>query len=292
MKRACAPISASRALLASLTAALLAGCATQAAPSEQADEMPTQQAVVDQLRAQVVSVETLSPDDLGIAALARAVSGASLVSFAGSRSGTREDAALKGALTEALLQSANLGLLILDVPCEGGAILDDYVSGTATSKLAAELVREAPIHEGQKSATLADTLTMLRGWNAVNINQPVRVAGMHCPVASEVTADRLAIFWGLDQLPAHTGEKDMAAAARLYGEPALNHVWLVQTDTNALSDLFPGSGWLDVRALPESPDVAAWRLERAASEPLLRPQHPSSADIIFRHVETKPAEPF
>lgn len=287
----CAPQSVRRPLLAALTAALLTACATQPAPPEPVAP-ETQETVTDILRAQVVTVATLAPDDPGIAALARAVSGADLVSFEGGGPPYRENPALKSALTEALVQSGSLGLLLLDVPCDGAAVLDEYASGAATPTLAADLVREAPLHEGQKSAALADILTLLRGWNAVNADQPVRVAGMHCDVAAQADPDRLAIFWGLDQLPAHTGEKDMAAAARRYGEPAANHVWIVQTDDAALSDIIPASGWIDMRALPESADVAAWRQEKAQALPLLRPEHPSSADILFRHARTTPAEPF
>ncbi|MFN4184401.1 MAG: hypothetical protein ACK4M6_06410 [Hyphomonas sp.] len=287
----CAPQSVRRPLLAALTAALLTACATQPAPPEPVVPMP-QETVTDILRAQVVTAIALSPDDPGIAALAKAVSGANLVSFEGGGPPYRENAALKSALTEALVQSGQLGLLILDVPCDGAAVLDEYASGVATSTLAADLVRETPLYEGQKSAALADMLTLLRGWNAVNADQPVRVAGMHCDVAAQADPDRLAVFWGLDQLPAHTGEKDMAAAARHYGEPAANHVWIVQTDDAVLSDIIPAAGWIDMRALPERADVATWRQEKAQTLPLLRPAHPSSAGILFRHAGLTLAEPF
>ncbi len=282
MTQICAP------LLAGLAAVLLAACATQPVPAE-TREAP--EAVADRLKSQAVSVAALSPDDPGIAALARAVAGADLVSFEGGWARNREDAALKSALTEALVQSGKLSLLLLDVPCDGAAMLDEYTRGGATSTRAADLVRAAPIYEGQKSAVLADMLTLLRGWNAVNADQPVRVAGMHCASAAQADPAKLAIFWGLDQLPAHTGEKDMAAAAR-DGEPADNPVFIVQTDDAAVSSVIPASGWIDLRALPANADVAAWREETASALPLLRPQHPSAADILFRHATTTPAEPF
>lgn len=287
----CAPHSAMRPLLAVFAAALLAACATQPAPPDPAAP-PAQETVTDFLRTQVVTVTTLSPDDPGIAALARAVSGADLVSFEGGGPPYRESTALKSALTEALVQSGSLGLLILDVPCDGAVVLDEYASGGATSALAADVVRQAPLYEGQKSAALADMLMLLRGWNAVNADQPVRVAGMHCAGAAEADPGRVAIFWGLDQLPAHTGEKDMAAAARNYGEPATNHVWIVQTDDAALSDIIPASGWIDLRDLPDSADVTAWRQEKAQTLYLLRPMYPSSADILFRHATLTPDTPF
>ncbi|MFN3608986.1 MAG: hypothetical protein ACK4Y9_07975 [Hyphomonas sp.] len=283
--------SVRRPLLASIAAALLAACATQpAAPP--AIPPVAEPPIGDLLQAQAVTVAALSPDDPGIIALARAVAGADLVSFEGGGPSYRESAALKSALTEALVQSGRAGLVILDIPCDGAAVLDTYASGTATSGLAADLVREAPIPESQKSAALADLLMLLRGWNAVNADRPVRVAGMHCTQAGEGDPGQTALFWGLDQLPAHTGEKAMAAAARKYGEPAENHVWIVQTDDAALSGILPGSGWIDLRALPQSADGVAWQQEMAQTVPLVRPGHPSSADILFRHAGMTPEAPF
>lgn len=277
--------------LAGLAAALVSACATRPAPAPPVEPAP-KPAVSETLKTLAVRVETLSPGDPGIAALALSVSGADLISFEGGGAISQERVALKGALTEALAQSGMLGLLILDVPCAGAAVLDAYAAGAATGQLATEIVREAPIHDGQKSAALADTLTVLRGWNAVNIDRTIRIAGMHCAAASEAAPERAAVFWGVDQLPAHTGEKDMAAAARRHGEAADNHVWIVQTQEAALADTIPGSGWLDLRALPETPDVAGWRQQVSETLPRLRPLHPSAADIVFRHAASMPAEPF
>lgn len=284
MKHLCAP------LLAGFAAALLAACASQPAPSQRAETV-SRSTRADTLQAQAVTVSALSPDDPGIAALARAVSGAGLVSFEGGQA-SQESLALKSALSEALLLSGSLSLIILDVPCDGAAILDDYTRGAPTSTLAADLVRAAPIPDGQKTAALADMLTLLRGWNAVNADQPARVAGMHCAPAAEGDVQKTALFWGLDQLPAHTGEKDMAAAAMAYGEPAENHIWLAQTDAPALADVIPASGWIDLRALPERADVAAWRQDMAVTLPLLRAAHPSAADILFKHPASTSADPF
>jgi hypothetical protein len=287
-----APTSARPLFLAGLAAVLLSACATPApAPAPAIEPLPAA-TVSDTLRALATPVQSLSADDPGIAALARTVSGADLISFEGGNTPSLEEAVLKSALTEALAQSGMLGLLILDVPCDGAAVLDSYAGGAATGQLAAEIVRAAPIHDSQKSAALADTLTVLRGWNAVNIDKTIRISGMHCAAASEADTDRTAIFWGVDQLPAHAGEKDLAAAARRYGEAAQSHVWIVQTDDASLSDVIPGSGWMDLRALPETPEVAGWRQQMAETLPLLRPLHPSAADIVFRHAATTPAEPF
>lgn len=224
--------------------------------------------------------------------LARTVSSAEIVSFAGDWSGSLEDQALKSALTEALVRSGRLGLLVLDLPCEGAETLNSYASGGATSTLAADLVRTVAIPASQKTAALADILTVLRGWNAVNPEQQILVSGMHCEPASSADQDRVAVFWGLSELPTHAGEKDLAAAALKYGEPSGNHIWLVQTDDEGLSDILPGSGWFDLRGFPGTEEVVTWRQDKAAAEPRLRPQHPSSADIIFRHSQRTAADPF
>ncbi|MBA4226787.1 MAG: hypothetical protein C0456_09155 [Hyphomonas sp.] len=292
MKLLCAPTLARRLLLAGIGSAMLAACATEPAPPPPADAPAQQQNANDTLKAHAVQVAALRPEDPGIAALARAISGAQLVSFAGDWAHSQEDESLKSALTEALVQSGRLGLLVLNVPCEGAEMLDTYASGAATSALAADVVRSAPIPEGQKTAALTDILTVLRGWNAVNPDKSVKVSGMHCKAAASADPERVSIFWGLDQLPAHTGEKDLAASALQYGDPSGNHVWLVQTDDEGLSGILPASGWIDLRALPATADVVSWRQEKAATEPLLRPQHPSAADILFRHAQRTPADPF
>ena len=291
MKSICAPLFAGHRFLAGLTIALLAACATPPAP-EPSLPAAAQPSATDLIAAQAVPVAALTSKDPGIAALARAVSGADLVSFQSGSMQGEEDARLKGALTEALVQAGALSTLILDVPCDGAAALDQFTQGAATSQLAAELLANADFPESQKSATLADILTLLRGWNAVNTQVPVRVAGMQCPGAGPDASGRTAVFWGLNELPAHTGEKDVAAAAQKYNEPAANHIWLVQTSDPALSGILPEAGWLDLRVLPDTSDIAAWRQEMAAAVPLLMPGHPSSADILFRHYAPSSATPF
>lgn len=292
MKPFCMPALARHLLLAGVASALLAACATPPAPPPAADTPAQLRSVTDTLKAHAIPVAALKPEDPGIAALARAVSGAQLVSFASGWSASQEDQDLKGALTEALVQSGRLGLLVLDVPCDGAEVVNSYASGNATNMLAADVVRSAPIEQSQKTAALADILTVMRGWNAVNPDRPARVSGKHCKAAASADPERVSVFWGLDQLPAHTGEKDLAAAALQYGEPSGNHVWLVQTDDEGLSDILPASGWIDLRALPDTTDVVNWRQEKSATELLMRSQHPSAADILFRHAQRTPADPF
>ena len=286
-----APTHARLLFLAALTAALVSACATEPAPVAPVEPAPAV-TVSDTLKTLAVNVQTLSAQDAGIAALADRVSDARLISFEGGAAAKQEHVALKGALTEALAQSGKLGLLVLDVPCDGAAILDGYAGGAATGQLAVDVVRSAPIQDSQKSAALADTLTLLRGWNAVNIDRTIRIAGMQCAAASEADPERAAIFWGVDQLPANTGEKGIAAEALRQGEAAQTHVLIVQTDNAALTDVIPGSGWIDLHALPETPDVTGWRDQMAATLPPISPQHPSAADIVFRHATTTPTDPF
>lgn len=292
MKPLCMPPLARHLLLAGVASALLGACATEPAPPPPANSPSQLQSVTDTLKAHAIPVAALKPEDPGIAALARAVSGAHLVSFASGWSASQQDQDLKGALTEALVQSGRLELLVLDVPCDGAEVLNSYASGNATNMLAADVVRSAPIEQNQKTAALADILTVLRGWNAVNPDRPARLAGKHCEAAASADPERVSVFWGLDQLPAHTGEKDLAAAALQYGEPSGNHVWLVQTDDEGLSDILPASGWIDLRVLPDTAAVMNWRQDNATTEPLLLPHHPSSADILFRHTQRTPADPF
>lgn len=291
MKPMRAPPLARRLLLGGLGVTLLVACASQPVPPPTEVTAPPPP-FSETLKSYAIEVSTLTPDNPGIVSLAETVSAAELVSFAGDWSGSQEDQALKGALTEALVQSGRMGLLVLDVPCNGAETLDAYARGGATSMLAADLVRSAPIEPGQKTAALADILTVLRGWNAVNADRPIHVSGMHCQTAASADPERVSLFWGLGQLPAHTGEKDLAAAALKYGEPSGNHIWLVQTGDEGLSDILPGSGWIDLRALPDTADVVRWRQDEATTEPLLRPQHPSSADILFRHAQRTAADPF
>ena len=109
--------------------------------------------------------------------------------------------------------------------------------------------------------------------------------GHHALMARRAGQARQAVVVAVDR-------REHGDAARRGGEAADNHVWIVQTDNAALADLITGSGWLDLRALPDTPDVAGWQQEMAETLPLLRPLHPSAADIVFRHAAMTPAEPF
>lgn len=283
--------SAARNLsLSALCAGVLAACATQtpAVPVQPAST----ETVANLLAPYTVSVAALTPSDPGIAALAAKLAGADQVSFSSGWNGYDEDAALKGALTEALMDTGRLGLLLLDAPCDGAAALDTFISGAATDAQAADVVTRAALPEGQKTPALAEMLTALRGWNALNVDTPVHIAGMHCDTAAAANSARLTVFWGLDALPGTGAEKSMAAAARQPGTPSANHVWLVQTDNAALSDLLPASGWIDARNLPEDAATTAWRNVAATAVPALAPEQDWSADIIFRHGSMTRTVPF
>lgn len=281
-----------RAVSALCCAALLTACATATAPSDPKAAAATTEAATGLVAAHVNTVGSLTAQDAGIAALAARVSNADLVSFAGGWNIHEEDARLKAALTEALVNTGRLSLILLDTPCEGAEPLNQYASAGATAAFAADVVRAAPLPEAQKSAALAETLTVLRGWNAVNPDRPVRIAGYQCPEAASADQTRAALFWGYDQTRTHTGEKDMAAEARAYGQPAAHQVWLVQTANAALGDVIPGSGWIDLRALPDDPAIRAWRGEKSGPVPAMTEGTPWSADILFRHNGTTPAAPF
>lgn len=259
---------------------MLVACATQ--PSPAPTDIPAP-AGADTIQSQAVAVAALSSSDEGIRALAQTLSGAGQVSFARAEPATEEDAVLKGALTEALLDTGRLGLLVLDAPCPDGSALDTYASGGPTAQLAADLIRAAEMDSAQKTATLADMLTLLRGWNAVNPDQRIRISGIGCPEALAVDRDKMAIFWGFSRPPSDAPEKMLAARVAHEGEPAGNHVWLMQTASPSLGDAIPAPGWIDLRALPA---------DAAAQLPHPDPEQLSAADILFRHASETQPRPF
>lgn len=268
-------------MLAALT--VLAGCATEPlAPAPTEAVVPAEMTAPNPAAAYLKPIAELSPTDAGIIALAEAVAGADLISFMGHGSYFEEDARLKAALTLALTEQHDLGVVILDTPCGGASILDTYIGGAQTGDLAVDIVRQADIVPALKSLALAELMTQLRGWNAVNTDAPVRIAGKGCNTAREAAPGRLAIFWGLTELPASMSEKDMAAAAR--GEAAArNHLWIVQNFEETLGITDGSDGWIDLRALPDDPQIQAWRDDQAKTQPWMKASHPWAADIVFLH---------
>ncbi|MFN4024013.1 MAG: hypothetical protein ACK4MQ_04220 [Hyphomonas sp.] len=278
-----------RLAMAASSAAILfvAGCATAPAPAPAPAE--PQRTAADLLSPLAVPTASLTAQDPGITALAAALSGAKLIGFMGTGTGSQEDALLKSALTEVLTERYHLGAVILDTPCAGANELDAYIGGAQTGELAADVVGAAHIAGVYKTAALADLLTMLRGWNAIYADAPVRVAGYGCETARMVPPGRPAIFWGFTESPADMGEKMRAAQAR--GEvPAEPFVWLVQVSGETAADIIPATGWIDMRALPDDPLVADWREAAGPGNAVLRADHPWSADIVFRHPDPTPAE--
>jgi len=275
-------------MLAALT--VLAGCATEPLSPPSPTEMPatSERPTESPVAAYFNPVLALSPTDAGIIALADAVAGADLISFMGYGGHYEEDARLKAALTLALTERHNLGVVILDTPCAGASILDTYIGGAQTGDLALDVVREAEIVPDLKSAALAEMMTQLRGWNAVNVDVPVRIAGRDCAAAREAVPDRPAIFWGLTVPPASMSEKRIAAEAR--GAPAAeNHVWIVQ-DFDSVPGFPDGSdGWIDMRTLPDDPQIEAWRAAQARTKPWMSATHDWAADIVFQHGTLAPA---
>lgn len=268
-------------------ALFLAGCATAPAPAPVPAE--PERTAADLLSPLAVPAASLTAQDPGIKALAAALSGAKLIGFMGTSAGSQEDALLKSALTEALTERYRLGAVILDTPCTGANELDAYIGGAQTGELAADVVRGAGIAGVHKTAALADLLMMLRGWNAIYADAPVRISGYGCETARQVPPDRPAIFWGFAEPPADMGEKMRAAEARgeVAGEP---FVWLVQVSGETAADIIPATGWIDMRALPDDPLVADWRKDARARNGVFGADHPWSADIVFRHPDPTPAE--
>lgn len=269
--------------------AVLAGCATEPlTPPPSEPIRPAELAVVNPVTPYFIPTAALAPTDTGIIALADAVAGADLISFMGYGAYSEEDARLKAVLTLALTERHDLGVVILDTPCAGASILDTYISGAQTGDLAVDIVRYAEIVPTLKSAALADLLTQLRGWNAVNINAPVRISGKGCTTARDASPDRPAIFWGFTEMPASMGEKDMAAAAR-GGPAAEDHVWIVQEFGDTYGVAGEGDGWIDMRTLPDDQRLVEWRETQRETSPWIDAGHAWAADIIFVHRTRTPA---
>lgn len=235
-------------------------------------------------------VESLSPEDPGLLNLARALADARLVSFSGRYAGMEQDAALKSALSQTLIERHGFGLVLLDAPCQGAADLDIYASGAVTSAYAADIVREANLSPQLKTAALADLLVMLRGWNALQPTEPVRITGHSCPSVIEDVDNKPAIFWGLTQ-PAENMDEKSFSQTLIEGMASQDHAWIVQLSGTEAGPETPVPGWLDQRRLkssvPTSPEAQSDTIELAEQQQ----EDTRAEDIIFRHQTLTPASP-
>ncbi len=197
MTQVVSPLSRRRFLLASTATALVSACATQTVtgPSQTSGFAQTIESL---LAAQAVPIRKLSSDDAGVMALAARLSTSRMAGLGEATHGSHEDALLKSMLIQAMVEHHDLRVILLEANRTGTAKLDDYTSGGPTGLLAAEAVKQAPVFRILKTEVMADLLTWLRGWNAVNPDQRVRVLGVDCQASSQDAGDALAALAAID----------------------------------------------------------------------------------------------
>lgn len=195
-------------LLASASVAIVSACATPLPGEGEAGPPAAPARIEGLLAANAVAIISLTPDDPGIAALAQRLSGAKIAGLGEATHGSHEDALLKSALIQALVQDHGLRVVLLEANRTGTAQLNAYASAAPTGLLAADAVRQAPVFRILKTEVMADLLAWLRGWNAVNADRPVRVIGVDCQASSQDAADALAAL-----ATATSGAADALAAA-------------------------------------------------------------------------------
>jgi erythromycin esterase-like protein len=207
-----APTSRRRFLLAASSAALLAACATspETAPVNQAARANGSIQVL--LAAQAVPIRRLDPADPGLMALAKRLASGRIIGLGHATLGSQEDALLNSLLVQALVERHDLRAVMLDANAAGTTELNAYISAAPTRFLAADVLRKAAIPAYLKTEVSADLLTWLRGWNAVNPDRTVRIAGIDCRASSQDAAEA---FSALRKTDAATAELLAGALAPL-----------------------------------------------------------------------------
>jgi len=185
------PFSRRRFLSAAATAVIVSACATRA-PSGPAETAGFTQTIKSLLAAQAIPIRKLAADDPGVMALASRLSASRMAGLGEATHGSHEDALLKSLLIQAMVEHHDLRVVLLEANRTGTAGLDDYASGGPTGLLAAEAVKQAPVFRILKTEVMADLLTWLRGWNAVNADRRVRVFGIDCQDSSTDASAALA----------------------------------------------------------------------------------------------------
>lgn len=192
-------------LMASASGVLLTACASRTSGAADISLTPTLPSL---LAAQAVPIRKIAADDPGVKALAKRLSAVRVAGLGQATQGSHQDAQLNSVLLQVMVESHGLRTILLATSRDGGAALDRFASGKPTGLLAAEAVKEAPVPALFKTEVTADLLTWLRGWNAVNIDEPVRLAGIDCRDSSADAAAALAALASVD-----SGTADALAAS-------------------------------------------------------------------------------
>jgi hypothetical protein len=189
------PLSRRRFLFVSTSAVIVSACATQPAAGPVAGTIPTMESL---LAAQAVPIRKLTAEDAGVMALASRLATSRIAGLGEATHGSHEDALLKSVLIQAMVEHHDLRVVLIEANRTGTAQLDAYASGGPTGLLAAEAVKQAPVFRILKTEVMADLLTWLRGWNAVNPDRKVRVLGVDCQASSQDAGDALAALAAVD----------------------------------------------------------------------------------------------
>jgi len=191
------PMSRRAFMLATASAAILAGCASK--PDDSTSPKVTVPTVASLLGAQAVPIRSLTASDPGIAALAKRLSQSKFVGLGEATQGSHEDALLKSLLIQTMIEFHDLRVVMLPASRAGMDLLDGYASGVPSGMQAADIVRQAPMFRIYKTEVMADFLTWLRGWNAVNADRKVRIFSVDCMSSSRDAADALAALAAVDK---------------------------------------------------------------------------------------------
>ncbi|MFN4225503.1 MAG: erythromycin esterase family protein [Hyphomonas sp.] len=178
---------------ASMVAA--SACATRV---DEATPLPAGPSFLSLLAAQAVPVRRIAADDPGVRALAAGLAKAQISGLGEATHGSHEDALLKSVLVQVMVERHGLRTILVEANRAGVAELNAYASGAPTGLLAAEAVKQAAVFRILKTEVMADLLTWLRGWNAVNGDQPVRLVGIDCQNSSVDAAEALAALARID----------------------------------------------------------------------------------------------
>lgn len=195
-------------LLASASALMVSACATRVPAQDNAAKPPAGPSIQSLLAAQAVPIRKISPDDPGVRALASGLSGAQLAGLGEATHGSHEDALLKSMLVQVMVEKHGLRAILLEANRAGAQQLNAYASAAPTGLQAVEAVRQAAVFRILKTEVMADLLTWLRGWNAVNGDQPVRIVGIDCQNSSLDAAEALDALAKVD-----SGAADALAGA-------------------------------------------------------------------------------
>lgn len=219
-------------LLASASALMISACATRAARDTELPPLSAGPSIQSLLAAQAVPIRKLVPDDPGVRALAAGLAKAQVAGLGEATHGSHEDVLLKSMLVQVMVEKHGLRTLLLEANQAGVQQLNAYVSAAPTGLLAVEAVQQAPVFRILKTEVMADLLTWLRGWNAVNGDQPVRIVGIDCQNSS---GDAAAALDALAKLDSGAADALAGALAPVTSDAAkaLRHDLMIKSLTHA-----------------------------------------------------------